>query len=117
MLLARNQSDRLLAKHEDRDLHVADNIPVAHVHDPDDPSMVHWNNSRHGSILRNAPCKFLRVVELLPVLMAVQIVTRGLLDKSNYTDSVTASPYFAGIISASMVWVGYAWVTRLLHRK
>ncbi|KAI0087499.1 ankyrin [Irpex rosettiformis] len=44
------------------------------------------------------------------------IVTRVLLDKSNYTDSVTGSPYFAGIIFASMVWVGYAWITRLLHQ-
>ena len=46
-----------------------------------------------------------------------QIVTRVFLDKSNYTDSVTQSPYFAGIIAASMVWVLYAWITRLTHRK
>ncbi|CAL1698532.1 unnamed protein product [Somion occarium] len=44
------------------------------------------------------------------------IVTRVLLDKANYTDSVTQSPYFAGIIAASMVWVGYAWVSRLVHQ-
>ncbi|KAI0341166.1 zf-DHHC-domain-containing protein [Trametopsis cervina] len=44
------------------------------------------------------------------------IVTRVLLDKRNYTDSVTASPYFSGIIFASMVWVCYAWVSRLLHQ-
>ncbi|THG97426.1 hypothetical protein EW026_g4572 [Hermanssonia centrifuga] len=44
------------------------------------------------------------------------IVTRILLDKSNYTDSVTQSPYFAGIIFASMVWVGYAWGSRLLRQ-
>ncbi|KAH9851259.1 ankyrin [Lenzites betulinus] len=44
------------------------------------------------------------------------IVTRALLDKSNYTDSVTHSPYFAGIITGSMVWVTYAWLTRLIHQ-
>ncbi|KIP06556.1 hypothetical protein PHLGIDRAFT_452373 [Phlebiopsis gigantea 11061_1 CR5-6] len=44
------------------------------------------------------------------------IVTRVLLDKSNYTDSVTASPYFAGIICGSMIWVAYAWISRLVHQ-
>ncbi|ETW79991.1 hypothetical protein HETIRDRAFT_477592 [Heterobasidion irregulare TC 32-1] len=44
------------------------------------------------------------------------IVTRVLLNRPTYTDSVTASPYFAGIIFASMVWVAYAWVTRLLQQ-
>lgn len=48
---------------------------------------------------------------------AQQIVTRVLLDKSNYTDSVTQSPYFAGIITASIIWVTYAWVSRLMNRK
>ncbi|KAI0791075.1 palmitoyltransferase AKR1 [Abortiporus biennis] len=42
------------------------------------------------------------------------VVTRVFLDKANYTDSVTQSPYFAGIIAASMVWVAYSWVTRLV---
>ena len=46
-----------------------------------------------------------------------QIVTRVLLDKSNYTDSVAQSPYFAGIITASMVWVTYAWLRRLMPRR
>ncbi|KAH8092203.1 palmitoyltransferase AKR1 [Cristinia sonorae] len=44
------------------------------------------------------------------------IVTRVLLDISNYTDSVTQSPYFSGIIAASMVWVGFAWITRLTQQ-
>ncbi|KAL6303324.1 DHHC palmitoyltransferase-domain-containing protein [Sparassis latifolia] len=44
------------------------------------------------------------------------IVTRVLLDKSNYTDSVTQSPYFAGIITGSVVWVAYCWVTRLVNQ-
>ena len=39
-----------------------------------------------------------------------------LLDNRNYTDSVTQSPYFSGIIAASMVWVGYAWGSRLVHQ-
>lgn len=46
-----------------------------------------------------------------------QIVTRVLLDKSNYTDSVTQSPYFSGIITGSMVWVTYAWLSRLINRE
>lgn len=44
------------------------------------------------------------------------IVTRVLLDRANYTESVTQSPYFSGIIAASMVWVFYAWVTRLVSQ-
>ncbi|KAJ3474072.1 hypothetical protein NLI96_g12663 [Meripilus lineatus] len=44
------------------------------------------------------------------------VVSRVLLDRANYTDSVTSSPYFAGIIAASMVWVGYAWISRLVHQ-
>ncbi|KAI5115998.1 hypothetical protein M0805_009257 [Coniferiporia weirii] len=44
------------------------------------------------------------------------IVTRVLLNTSSYTDSVIQSPYYAGIISGSMVWVAYCWVTRLLHQ-
>jgi len=45
-----------------------------------------------------------------------KIVTRVLLNKNTYTDSLQQSPYFAGIICASMVWVAYGWVTRLVHR-
>ncbi|KAI0297046.1 DHHC palmitoyltransferase-domain-containing protein [Multifurca ochricompacta] len=44
------------------------------------------------------------------------IVTRVLLNKSTYTESVTSSPYFSGIIFGSMVWVGFAWVTRPLQQ-
>ncbi|TFK90892.1 zf-DHHC-domain-containing protein [Polyporus arcularius HHB13444] len=44
------------------------------------------------------------------------IVTRVLLDKSNYTDSVTQSPYFAGIITGSIIWVTYAWASRLMNQ-
>ncbi|KAF7369783.1 Palmitoyltransferase [Mycena venus] len=42
------------------------------------------------------------------------IVTRVLLNKSSYTDSVNTTPYFAGIIAGSVVWVCYAWVSRLV---
>lgn len=79
--------------------------------------MVHWNHSSYGTLLRNASrrCK-------LPCIRTTgtdisQIVTRVLLDKSNYTDSVTQSPYFAGIITGSMIWVTYAWVSRLMNRE
>ncbi|KAJ6626002.1 hypothetical protein B0H10DRAFT_569190 [Mycena sp. CBHHK59/15] len=44
------------------------------------------------------------------------IVTRVLLNKSSYTDSVNQTPYFAGIICGSMVWVLYCWFTRLVHQ-
>ena len=43
-----------------------------------------------------------------------KIVTRVLLNKDSYTGTVNQSPYFAGIIAASMLWVGYGWVTRLV---
>ena len=49
--------------------------------------------------------------------MPLQIVTRVLLNKPTYTESVTASPYFSGIIFGSMVWVAFAWVSRLLQRE
>ncbi|KZT21327.1 hypothetical protein NEOLEDRAFT_1073718 [Neolentinus lepideus HHB14362 ss-1] len=44
------------------------------------------------------------------------IVTRVLLNNSSYTDNVAQSPYFAGIITGSMLWVGYCWITRLVHQ-
>src|SRR5258707_5281082 len=50
------------------------------------------------------------------LLFDSQIVTRVLLNRPTYTDSVTASPYFSGIIFGSMVWVAFGWVSRLLQR-
>ena len=47
----------------------------------------------------------------------LQIVTRVLLNKHTYTDSVSQTPYFAGIITGSLIWVVYCWVTRLLPGK
>ncbi|KAF9037902.1 ankyrin [Hymenopellis radicata] len=44
------------------------------------------------------------------------IVTRVLLNNSTYTESVQQTPYFAGIIFASMVWVLYCWFTRLVQQ-
>ncbi|KAF8182894.1 hypothetical protein BJ912DRAFT_561132 [Pholiota molesta] len=44
------------------------------------------------------------------------IVTRVLLNKSTYTDSVSQTPYFAGIISGSILWVLYCWFTRLVQQ-
>ncbi|EJD42927.1 ankyrin [Auricularia subglabra TFB-10046 SS5] len=43
------------------------------------------------------------------------IVTRVLLNHNSYTDTVTHSPYFAGIIFGSMVWIGWAWATQLVQ--
>jgi palmitoyltransferase len=53
----------------------------------------------------------------ISLLIPLQIVTRVLLNKNTYTDSVNSTPYFSGIITASLVWVVYAWVTRLLRRE
>lgn len=44
------------------------------------------------------------------------IVTRVLLNNNTYTDSVQQTPYFAGIIFGSMVWVLFSWFTRLVQR-
>ncbi|KAH6912148.1 DHHC palmitoyltransferase-domain-containing protein [Coprinopsis sp. MPI-PUGE-AT-0042] len=44
------------------------------------------------------------------------IVTRVLLNRATYTDSVNQSPYFAGIITASLIWVGYSWISRLMQQ-
>ena len=43
-------------------------------------------------------------------------MTRVLLDTSSYTDGVVQSPYYAGIIFGSLIWVGYSWATRLITR-
>ncbi len=42
------------------------------------------------------------------------IVTRVLLNHKNYTENLTHSPYFSGIILGTMWWVGYCWFTRLV---
>ena len=38
------------------------------------------------------------------------------MNKATYTDSVNQTPYFAGIISGSMLWVVFCWLTRLVQR-
>lgn len=43
------------------------------------------------------------------------IVTRVLLNHQNYTDNLTHSPYFSGIILGTMFWTGYSWFTRLVQ--
>ncbi|KAK7448470.1 palmitoyltransferase akr1 [Stygiomarasmius scandens] len=43
------------------------------------------------------------------------IVTRVLLNKTTYTDSVNQTPYFAGIIFGSIVWVLFSWFTKLVQ--
>ncbi|KAI6142395.1 hypothetical protein BKA82DRAFT_4192141 [Pisolithus tinctorius] len=41
------------------------------------------------------------------------IVTCVLLNKDSYVETVNRSPYFVGIITGLMTWVGYVWLTRL----
>ena len=79
--------------------------------------MVYWNNIIYGAVLWHASCTCAPFVSRSELLTRGQIVTRVLLDKSNYTDSVASSPYFAGIITASMIWVTYTWLRRLLPCK
>ncbi|CCM05821.1 uncharacterized protein FIBRA_08055 [Fibroporia radiculosa] len=79
-------------KYQDCHFHAPHDLIFPHVYDPNDSPMVHRNNPVDGRILRNASYK------------------------SNYTDSVAQSPYFAGIIFASMMWVGYSWLTRLVNQ-
>nr|GAT47946.1 palmitoyltransferase akr1 [Mycena chlorophos] len=43
------------------------------------------------------------------------VVTRVLLNKSSYTENLGTTPYFAGIIAGSMVWVLFTWFTRLVY--
>ena len=45
------------------------------------------------------------------------IVTRVLLNHKNYTENLTHSPYFSGIILGSMWWVAYCWFTRLVKGR
>ena len=63
---------------------------------------------------------FLPWYTALPLAMGLffgmhHIVTRVLLNHNNYTDNVTHSPYFSGIIFGSMIWIGWAWSTQLLQ--
>jgi len=46
----------------------------------------------------------------------VAIVPRVLLNKPSYTDNVNQTPYFAGIIFGSIIWVVFCWVTRLIRQ-
>lgn len=48
---------------------------------------------------------------------ADQIVVRVLLRHRPEENRVTSSPYFAAIILASMVWVGWCWATKLVRGK
>ncbi|KAF8626642.1 hypothetical protein AX15_004736 [Amanita polypyramis BW_CC] len=43
-----------------------------------------------------------------------KIVTRVLLNKPLYTEGLNQTPYFSGIIAASIVWVLYCWISRLI---
>jgi len=43
------------------------------------------------------------------------VVSRVLLDPESSSGNVTHSPYFAGIITGSMIWVAWAWFTSLVH--
>ena len=54
---------------------------------------------------------------LLSFINCSQIVTRVLLNKPSYTDNVNQTPYFAGIIFGSIIWVVFCWVTRLINRE
>ncbi|KAF8647576.1 hypothetical protein AX16_006615 [Volvariella volvacea WC 439] len=44
------------------------------------------------------------------------IVTRVLLNSSTYSESVNQTPYFAGIITGSVIWVVFCWFSRLVQQ-
>ncbi|KAB5589874.1 hypothetical protein CTheo_6694 [Ceratobasidium theobromae] len=43
------------------------------------------------------------------------IISRVLLNHNSYSEPLTGSPYFAGIILGSLVWVTWGWATILVH--
>ncbi|QRW24739.1 ankyrin repeats [Rhizoctonia solani] len=43
------------------------------------------------------------------------IISRVLLNHQSYSEPLTGSPYFAGIILGSLVWVTWGWATILVH--
>ncbi|CAE6358746.1 unnamed protein product, partial [Rhizoctonia solani] len=45
------------------------------------------------------------------------IISRVLLNHQSYSEPLTGSPYFAGIILGSLVWVTWGWATILVHEK
>ncbi|KAL1406928.1 palmitoyltransferase akr1 [Vanrija albida] len=47
--------------------------------------------------------------------VAMQMITVRLLKHKPAHDRITASPYFAGIITGSLLWVFYTWATRLVR--
>lgn len=77
--------------------------------------MVYRYSALHGRVFRYAPREFYPVESISFYLQCTKIVTRVLLNKDSYTGTVNQSPYFAGIIAASMLWVGYGWATRLVR--
>jgi hypothetical protein len=48
------------------------------------------------------------------VLTHLKVVTQVLLNHKSYTGSITHGPYFVGIITGSLIWVGFCWFTRLV---
>ena len=108
---------RSLAEYEVSCVYHAHNFPLHDLYDPHYPPMVYGHDPCHGRVLRDASRKAFFLSSALRVSISLQIVTRVLLNKPTYTESVTASPYFSGIIFGSMVWVAFAWVSRLLQRE
>jgi palmitoyltransferase ZDHHC13/17 len=94
----------------------AHSLPLHDVYHAYRPPVVYGCHSCHGRVLCDASCR--HTTDTLSTLLnpPFQIVTRVLLNKPTYTENVTASPYFSGIIFGSMTWVAYSWLTRLLQR-
>lgn len=107
------------AKYQDCHLHTADILLLPYFHDSCYPTLVYWHPTVDGRVLRDASCepRFAVAVSFTHSQGSPQIVTRVLLNKNTYTDSVNQTPYFSGIITASLIWVVYAWISRLLQRK
>lgn len=106
------------AEYQNRDFHLAHYLFLPHVYDFDDLAMAYQYLSCISRVFRNASCTYIHssIQSFSLNQLFKQIVTRVLLNKATYTDSVNQTPYFAGIIFASILWVVFCWLTRLIQR-
>lgn len=109
-------SDPALAPYQNRYLHSAFFVSIFYFYNAYYSAMVYRYYTCHGRVFCHASCKWRQIYHDYAIAHDKQIVTRVLLNKNTYVGTVNQSPYFAGIIAGSMLWVGYCWVTRLVQR-
>ena len=113
-----SRADKSLAQHKTCNLFVTHILFLLDVSNYVNFTMVYWFIAWFRRILCHASCKVFKVIiSLFSFINCSQIVTRALLNKPSYTDNVNQTPYFAGIIFGSIIWVVFCWVTRLINRE